>query len=167
MVLQGVMNKLILPLFLFVSSLLHALPGDNSAPINVKAQTVVIDESSGLSVYTGGAKVSKGSLILSAEEIQIFSDKNVVKKIIAKGNKKKRAYYKQNQSNQPRFVEAQALKITYFVNKQLVRLEGDAHLVQGFDSFSGGVLHYNIKEDKMIAKRVKDSTQQVKFKIKL
>jgi glutamate mutase epsilon subunit len=30
-----------------------------------------------------------------------------------------------------------------------VRLEGNAHLVQGFDSFSGGILNYNIKKDKM------------------
>ena len=161
------MNKLVFSLLLLISPLLHALPEDNAAPIDVKAQTVVIDESSGLSVYTGNAKVSKGSLMLSAEAIQIFSAKNAVKKIIAKGNKEKLAHYKQNQSNQPRFVEARALKITYFVNKQLVRLEGDAHLVQGFDSFSGEILYYDIKQDKMIAKKSKDNSKHVKFKIKL
>jgi lipopolysaccharide export system protein LptA len=32
-----------------------------------------------------------------------------------------------------------------------VRLEGNAHLVQGFDSFSGGILNYDIKKDKMVA----------------
>jgi hypothetical protein len=30
-----------------------------------------------------------------------------------------------------------------------VRLEGNAHLVQGFDSFSGGILNYDIKSNLM------------------
>jgi lipopolysaccharide transport protein LptA len=65
----------------------------------VKAQTVVIDELRGLSTYTGNAEVTKGSLVLSAEEILIFSVKQTVSKIIAKGSKKKLAHYKQSQPN--------------------------------------------------------------------
>jgi lipopolysaccharide export system protein LptA len=49
----------------------------------------------------------------------------------------------------PCSVEANAQTITYFINQQLVRLEGNAHLVQGFDSFSGGILNYDIKKDKV------------------
>jgi lipopolysaccharide export system protein LptA len=56
---------------------------------------------------------------------------------------------------------------SYFINQQLVRLEGNAHLVQGFDSFSGGILNYDIKKDKMVAGKSKNDTQRVKFKIKL
>ncbi|CAC9466172.1 hypothetical protein BSPLISOX_2260 [uncultured Gammaproteobacteria bacterium] len=161
------MNKLI---FLFLSLLsfaLHALMGDHKAFVDVKAQTVVIDEPRGLSTYTGNAEVTKGSLVLSAEEILIFSVKQTVSKIIAKGSKKKLAHYKQSQPNQARSVEANAQTITYFINQQLVRLEGNAHLVQGFDSFSGGILNYDIKKDKMVAGKSKNDTQRVKFKIKL
>ena len=161
------MNKFI---FLFLSLLsfaLHALIGDYKAPVDVKAQTVLIDEPRGFSTYTGNAKVTKGSLALSAEEIQIFSVKQVISKIIARGNKQKLAHYKQNQPNQARSVEANAQTITYFIDKQLVRLEGNAHFVQGFDSFSGGTLSYDIKKDKIVAKKSKNGTQRVKFKIKL
>ena len=161
------MNKLF---FLFLSLLsftLHALIGDNKAPVDVKAQTVIIDEPLGLSTYIGDAEVTKGSLVLSAEEIQIFSVKQTISKIIAKGNTKKLAHYKQNQPSQPRFVEASAMTITYFTNKQLIRLEGNAHLIQGFDSFSGGILNYDIKKDKIVVEKSKNSTQHVKFKIKL
>jgi lipopolysaccharide export system protein LptA len=42
-----------------------------------------------------------------------------------------------------------------------VRLEGNAHLVQGFDSFSGGILNYDIKKDKMVAGKSKNDTQRV------
>jgi lipopolysaccharide export system protein LptA len=36
--------------------------GDHKAFVDVKAQTVVIDEPRGLSTYTGNAEVTKGSL---------------------------------------------------------------------------------------------------------
>jgi lipopolysaccharide export system protein LptA len=48
-----------------------------------------------------------------------------------------------------------------------MHLSGNAHLVQGFDSFSGGTLDYDIKNDKVIAEQSKDGTQRVRFKIKL
>jgi len=91
------------------------MPGDAKEPINIKAYTVVIDELKGLSTYTGDARVVQGSLTLSAEKIQLFSSQKEVTKVIAKGTKDKRAHYKQNQPNQPRFIEATALNITYLL----------------------------------------------------
>lgn len=168
MVLRDIMNKFIVLFLLSSFSVLQALPINNETTINVEAKTVVIDEPRGFSVYTGDAKVTQGFLALSAEEIQIFSTKHKVKKIIAKGSKKKPAHYQQDKPNQPRFIEANASTITYFANKQLIRLEGNnTYLIRGFDSFSGGVLHYDIEKDKMIAKKHKNNPKRVKFKIKL
>jgi len=144
-----------------------ALPDDATQPINVKAQTVLIDEKEGISIYTGKASVVQGSLILKAEKIQLFSNQTQVTKVIANGNKKQRAHYQQSQPNQPRFIEATANNITYLIQKEMVHLKGHAHLVQGFDSFSGGTLDYDIKNDKVIANKAKDGTQRVRFKIKL
>ena len=161
------MNKLAFTLLYLLSFALHALPGDAKEPINIKAYTVVIDERKGLSTYTGDARVAQGSLTLSAEKIQLFSSQKEVTKVIAKGDKNKLAHYKQNQPNQSRFIEATALNITYLIKKEFVHLEGKAHLVQGFDSFSGGTLDYDIKNDKVIAQKSKDGTERVRFKIKL
>lgn len=144
-----------------------ALQNDATQPINVKAQAVLIDEKKGISIYTGKAIVAQGSLILSAEKIQLFSNQTQVIKMTANGNKKQRAHYQQSQPTQPRFIEATASKITYLIQKQMVHLKGRAHLVQGFDSFSGGTLDYDIKKDKVIANKSKDGLQRVRFKIKL
>ncbi len=161
------MSKLGILFLLIFLPVLSALSVDNKEPIDVQAQTVVIDESHGLSVYTGNAKLTQGFLMLSADEIQIFSAKHSIVKVIARGNEKKLAHYKQDSSNQSNFIEASALTITYFVNKQIVRLEDNVHFVRGFDSFSAGILHYDIKKDKMIFDKSKDNSQRVKFKIKL
>ncbi len=160
------MNKLVFLLLLF-SLGSHALPEDKSKPITVKAKTVEIDEKKGVSFYTGQAQVVQGSLILSAERIRLYSNQREVTKVIAKGTKDRRAHYQQSQPNQPRFIEATAQNITYLIKKEMVHLKGDAHLVQGFDSFSGGTLDYDIKNDKVIAKKAKDGSQRVRFKIKL
>ena len=140
---------------------------DAKQPIDIKAYTVVIDEKKGLSVYTGDAHVTQGSLELTAENIQVFSRNKTVNKVLAKGTKSKRAHYKQSQPNQPRFIEATAANITYLIEKEFVHLRGNAHLVQGFDSFSGGTLDYDIKNDKVIAEKSKDGSERVRFKIKL
>lgn len=161
------MSKFILIYLCCLTFGVHALPEDSKKPIEVEAYTVVIDERKGLSVYTGNAKVSQGSLMLSADKIELHNSQKEVTKVLAKGNKKKRAYYKQNQPNRSRFIEAKAVKIVYLIKKEFVQLRGRARLVQGFDTFSGGTLDYDIKNDKVIAQKSKDGTERVKFKIKL
>ena len=47
----------------------------------------------------------------------------------------------------------------------MILLVGNAHLVQGFDSFSGDTLNYDINNDKVIVKGSEDGTERVKFKI--
>lgn len=160
-----VMNKIIYLLLLLPFSAQALL--DDKIPVDVKAYTVVVDERLGLSIYMGDAQIVQGDLTINAETIQIFSRNQAITKVIAIGTKKNPAHYKQNQPNQPRFIEAKAQKIIYFIDKKLVRLKGGAHLIQGFDSFSGGVLNYDINKDKIIATKSKDGTQRVKFKIKL
>lgn len=144
-----------------------ALVIDGSKPIEVSANMVVIDERKNIGTYIGKASIAQGSLILNAEIIQLFSNQQSVIKIIAKGTHKQLAHYQQNQPNQSRFIEARALNITYLIEQELVHLKGRAHLVQGLDSFSGGTLDYDIKNDKIITSMLKDGTQRVRFKIKL
>jgi lipopolysaccharide export system protein LptA len=163
----GVMIRYLLLMVVLMPTISTALTDDKSQPIYVKAQTVIIDEQKNISVYTGNASVVQGSLSLNAETIQIFNNQHGVIKVLANGNKKQRAYYRQNQPSQTRFVEAKANNITYLIEQEMVHLKGDAHLVQGFDSFSGGTLDYDIKNDKVIAKKSKNGNQRVRFKIKL
>ena len=161
------MNRVFL-IYLYCASFgVYALPDDAKQPIQVKAYTVVIDEQKGLSTYTGDAKVSQGSLMLSADKIELYSNQKEVTKVLAVGSKKRLAYYKQNQPNRSRFIEAGAIKINYLIKKEIVQLRGKAHLIQGFDKFSGGTLDYDIKNDKVILEQSKDGKERVKFKIKL
>ena len=161
------MNKLLILLMVFVASLVFALPEDVKQPIEIEAQSVVVDETTGFNEFSGDAEVRQGSLLLLAELIQVQTDNEEVVSMIAKGSLEKPAKYIQSQENQARFIEATATLITYDVDEGMIFLVGNAHLVQGFDSFSGDTLNYDINNDKVVVKGSEDGTERVKFKIVL
>jgi lipopolysaccharide export system protein LptA len=160
------MNKIFILLSL-LSSLTIAMPGDAEKPIEIEAESVVVDESTGFNQFMGDAVVTQGSLVLSAELIEVQTSDEEVGSMVAKGSQQKPAKYTQSQPNQARFIEASAIEITYDVEKGIVFLIGDAHLVQGFDSFSGETLEYDINNDKVFVKGSEDGVKRVKFKIAL
>ncbi|MDP6104301.1 MAG: lipopolysaccharide transport periplasmic protein LptA [Gammaproteobacteria bacterium] len=143
------------------------MPGDADKPIEIEAQSVLVDESTGFNQFMGDAIVTQGSIVLSAELIEVQTSDEEVESMVAKGSQQKPAKYIQSQPNQARFIEATAIEITYDVEKGLVFLIGDANLVQGFDSFSGETLEYDINNDKVLVEGSEDGTKRVKFKIAL
>ena len=161
------MNKLLILLMAFVASLVLALPEDKKQPIEIEALSVIVDETTGFSEFSGNAEVRQGSLLLLAELIQVQTNNDEVVSVTAKGSLEKPAKYVQSQENQARFIEATATLITYDVDKGMIFLVGNARLVQGFDSFSGNTLNYDINNDKVVVKGSEDGTERVKFKIVL
>jgi len=161
------MNKLILLIALFLSTYTFALTEDAQQPIEIEAESVMVDEAAGFNEFIGDAEVRQGSLVMTAEIIQVQTNADGVETMIAKGTPDQPAKYIQSQENQARLIEATATLITYDVNDGMIFLVGDAYLVQGFDSFSGDSLTYDINNDKVLVKGSEDGTKRVKFKINL
>ena len=126
-----------------------------------------IYSNAGFNEFIGDAEVRQGSLVMTAEIIQVQTNADGVETMIAKGTPDQPAKYIQSQENQARLIEATATLITYDVNDGMIFLVGDAYLVQGFDSFSGDSLTYDINNDKVLVKGSEDGTKRVKFKIDL
>ena len=152
---------------LFFSTFAFALSEDADQPIEIEAESVMVDETTGFNEFVGDAEVKQGSLVMTAEIIQVQTNADGVETMIAKGTIEKPAKYIQSQENQARLIEATATLITYNVNEGMIFLVGDAFLVQGFDSFSGDSLTYDINNDKVLVKGSEDGTKRVKFKIDL
>ena len=161
------MNKIILLISFFFTTFVFALSEDAQQPIEVEAESVVVDEISGFNEFSGSAQVTQGSLLMTAELIQVQTNADGVETMKATGSVEIPAKYIQSQESQARFVEATATIITYDVNEGMVFLVGNAYLIQGFDSFSGETLTYDINNDKVIVKGSEDGTKRVKFKIDL
>lgn len=164
---HGSSYKHAVAVFLLLLSFATSSFVNDKTPINIQAHTVIIDKNKKIVVWIGNVKMTQGSLMINAEKIQIFSEKETVTKVVAKGKTNKPVYYRQNQYKQDDFIEATAQNIIYFVDKKFVRFIGKVHLTQGADSFSGDTLSYDIKKNHIIAKKSKDDTQRIRFKIKL
>ena len=160
-------NKAIMLFLVFFTSLVLALPEDAKQPIEIEAHSVFVDDVKGFNEFSGNAAVRQGSLLLLAELIQVQINNEEVVSVIAKGSAQKPAKYSQDQENQERFIEATATLITYDVNEGMILLVGKAHLVQGFESYSGDTLDYDIDNNKVVVKGSEDGTERVKFKIVL
>ena len=161
------MNKIILLTTIFFSTFAFALSEDAKQPIEIEAESVIVDEASGFNEFSGNAEIRQGSLLMTAELIQVQTNAEGVEKMKATGTLDNPAKYIQSQENQARFIEATAKKITYDVNEGMIFLVGNSYLIQGFDSFSGDSLTYDINNDKVIVKGSEDGTTRVKFKIDL
>ena len=161
------MNKIILLTTIFFTTFAFALSEDAKQPIEIEAESVIVDEMSGFNEFSGNAEVRQGSLLMTAELIQVQTNAGGVETMKATGTLDNPAKYIQSQENQARFIEATATLITYDVNECMIFLVGNAYLIQGFDSFSGDTLTYDINNDKVIVKGSEDGTKRVKFKIDL
>jgi len=161
------MNKIILLISIFFTTFVFALSEDAKQPIEIEAESVIVDETSGFNEFIGNAEVRQGSLLMTAGLIQVQTNEEGVETMKATGTLNNPAKYTQNQENQARFIEATATLITYDVNQGMIFLVGNAYLIQGFDSFSGDTLTYDINNDKVIVKGSEDGTKRVKFKIDL
>ena len=162
-----IMNKLILLAALFFPVQAFSLPSDAKQPIEIEAESVMVNETSGFNEFIGDAKVRQGSLLMAAQLIQVQSNNDGVQTMKAQGTLDQPAKYIQSQESQARYIEATAILITYDVNEGMIFLVGNASLVQGFDSFSGESLTYDIDNDKVLVKGSDDGTKRVKFKIEL
>ena len=111
------MNKLALMIALFLSTSSFALTEDAQQPIEIEADSVMVDETSGFNEFIGNAEVKQGSLVMTAEIIQVQTNTDGVETMKAKGTLEQPAKYIQSQENQARFIEATATLITYDVNE--------------------------------------------------
>ena len=123
-----------------------AVESDRQRPIEVQADTAMIDEAKGSSVYRGNVIIVQGTLQVRADEVEIYSKDREVTRIIAKAdeNSKRLAHYEQQTNETKDMVIAKARSITYLVQEERVQLAGSARLQQVDDVFTGELLHYDM-----------------------
>jgi lipopolysaccharide export system protein LptA len=124
------------------------LESDSRAPINIQADSAIVDDAKGLSIYRGNVNIDQGSMHITADEVEIIMGEKAVIQIIASTNSdsSKLAHYEQLTDNSEEAVYANARKITYLVQEKRLHLAGSATLKQIKDTFTGELLYYDISK---------------------
>lgn len=126
-----------------------ALKADHRQPIHIEADSAMIEEKKGSSVYRGDVTIDQGTMHISAHRVEIITDGDQVIQIIASADNQRDAalaHYEQQPNPDEDKVYADARKITYFVQEERLHLTGNARLKQLRDTFAGELLYYNVNE---------------------
>ena len=127
----------------------YALDSDKYQPIDIAADTALLDDKAGKAVYRGNVQLTQGSLKIIAEQIVIEAgDVGKVKKVIATGNL---AQFFQTPKEQDKPIEAEANTVEYHVADEKIVLTENARVVQNNNIFEGNIIEYDIKLEKLQA----------------
>jgi lipopolysaccharide export system protein LptA len=131
--------------FLF-SGQVSALESDRDQDINIESNSMIADDQSGITIYSGRVTIDQGTLHIDADEVRVISNATEVVQIIASMNadNNELAHYQQEADDNEGLVKAHARLITYFTQQERIHLAGSAFLEQTKDTFRGELLHYDV-----------------------
>jgi len=125
----------------------HALSTDKDQPIHVEADSVEIDDRTGISIYQGNVDVKQGSIHLTADKVTVYQKDKRTDRVKAVG----RPVHFQQRTDKGETVKGRAQEVEYSVTGDELVLTGDALLSQGDDNFSSDRIIYDRKNARVKA----------------
>lgn len=126
----------------------HALESDREQPIQVSADTVDVNQKTGVSKYRGKVVLIQGTLRIEAAEVVVNMRDNEIVSVSAKG---KPLTFQQKMDRTGEQVNASARRMEYQAQKQQVHLYDRVTFRQGADVFNSPVVHYNLATTQLTA----------------
>lgn len=131
------------------ASLAWADTADRLQPLNAEADALRYEASSQTSVFSGNVVITKGSILMRADRIEVRQDQQGNHWGSMSGNP---ALFRQKRNAADEFMEGQAQRIEYDSKADTVRFMGNAVLrrykgSQLSDETSGSVITYNNSND--------------------
>lgn len=106
-----------------------ALSTDKNQDIEIESNSVYLDDTKNIGIYTGNVVVLQGSIRITGDELTVFyTDDNELDKIIIKGQP---ATFRQLPDNSTVYDEAEALIMEYHENDSMIILSNEARVRQG------------------------------------
>jgi lipopolysaccharide export system protein LptA len=124
---------------LLLPHLALALSSDKDQPIQLEADSVEIDEATGVSIYQGNVIVTQGSLKLWAHKMWIYRKNGLTERIVTKGDP---THFRQLMDDSEEETRGRAKKAEFFVQKDEIHLIDEAVLEQRQDIFRSDRIIY-------------------------
>ena len=129
-------------------ALTHAERADRDAPMNIEADALRYDEARQTSVFTGRVAVTKGTIRIRGERLEVRQDAQGNQFGTVIGSASQRAFYRQKRDGLDEYIEGEAERIDYDGQADRVTFRGQAELrrYRGTtlsDRASGAVIVYD------------------------
>jgi lipopolysaccharide export system protein LptA len=119
---------------------LSALSSDKDQPMHLEADSVSIDDASGVSLYEGNVVITQGSLQLWADQLWIHRKDGKTQKIVSEGNP---THFRQLMDNSGEEMKGHAQRAEFYLDRDQLLLLDNAVLEQGSDQFRSDRILYN------------------------
>jgi len=126
---------------LLVSGSVWALSSDKDQPIELEADSVEIDDRTGISTYQGNVVIRQGSIRITADKVTVYQKDKRTDKIHAVGE----PVTYQQVTDDGKEVNGRARQAEYHTASDELYLIGNALLTQGKDSFASDRITYDRK----------------------
>ena len=123
----------------------YAEKADRDKPFNIEADSLVHDELKQISIFKGRAVLTKGSMQMRGERIEIRQDPDGYQFGLILPEPNKRSFFRQKREGVDEFIEGEALRIDYDGRADQVILNDQAEVRR----YRGAVL-----ADQMTGKRI-------------
>ncbi|MHB0774375.1 lipopolysaccharide transport periplasmic protein LptA [Halomonas sp. WWR20] len=151
----------------FISAPAFALEGDASAPIEIAADRLELNDIQGTAVYSGNVDMQQGSMKLRAERVEIQrNDSGEVTQVTATDSAD-RAYLEQQPAPQEPVVKGWGKTIIYHAGERRVELVNQAELHQGGDTFNGAYVEYFLDQRQVEARSDAQGTDRQRVRMTL
>ena len=140
------LNKAVCRLFVLIMLLLAqqpvmALSTDQKQAIEINADTGVLDDAKSINTYTGNVVVTQGSIRITGDKMTVhYNKKNQIEVLVVEGNP---ATYRQLPDSSKVYDEAQAKRMEYHKQKNLVVLKDNAVVKQESGSLRSDRIEYD------------------------
>jgi lipopolysaccharide export system protein LptA len=101
---------------------------DRDKPMNIEADNLVHDELSQVSIFTGKAVLTKGTMVMRGTRIEIREDADGYQFGVVFPEPNKRAFFRQKREGADEFIEGEGLRIEYNGKTDKVHLIGNAEV---------------------------------------
>lgn len=150
--------KIRLSLILFLLQfppLAFALSSDRDQPLNVEADQVMINDKKGTMIYTGQARFTQGSIVVTADKVNIYSRDRKFSRAVAIG---KPATFEQKLDD-GKIVKARALQMEYNVKDEQLILTDEAEVWQDKNHIRSDRIVYRLDTQVIDAKGEKEGSR--------
>lgn len=125
----------------FVSAGAVALSTDKDQPIEIEADNAQLDDTAGVTTYTGNVVVVQGSIRMTGDTLTVFyTPDRQIKEARLDGRP---ARFRQRPDRRDVDDEGEAIRVRYYASQDLLVLRDRAKLTQGERSFSGAEITYD------------------------
>ena len=140
-----------------VSSAVQALSTDRGEPIVIEAQAAEADSRSKVTVYRGDVVITQGTLRITGDTVWIhYNDANAITKAVSVG---KPAKFRQLPDNKKDYMTADAERMEYHADQDLIFLLGNARYGEGEDEITAQRIVYDSRKGSIKAGANPDGNQ--------